>query len=86
MTYPKSTSKPIRNAPVTGHLADQYLACNRQRAAEGKGPLTVGSWLTYTLRGDAKRWAGAYQQRIERHLAATEAERVPSARNGIAWL
>lgn len=42
---------------------ESYLACNRQRG-QGCG-LTVGSYLAYQLRGNAKKWAGRYCNSLE---------------------
>lgn len=87
MTYAKTFDAPIRNAPVTRMMSDDYLRLNAERAAGGKGPLTVGSFLTYTLRGEAVRWGGAYAQRILRDLAGrADVQSVPSCRNGAAWI
>lgn len=87
MTYARSTNKPIRNTPVTSEMTDYYLRLNAERRVEGKGPLTVASFLTYTLRGEAKKWGGAYAQRILRDLAERrDVEQVSSCRGGAAWI
>lgn len=63
---------------------ESYLQVNEERG-EGNG-LTPGSYLAYTLRGKAKRYANRYRRALLNALtSATDTYEAKSAKGGVAW-
>lgn len=61
----------------------EYLNQNAKRGV-GKG-LTVGSFLAYTLRGEAKKWSGRYEEALRNSLSRAGAIAGPSAGKRTAY-
>lgn len=64
------------------YLSD-YLTGNASRG-HGKG-LTVGSYITYVLRGKAKKYAGHYVRALRNSCERIGAVEGTSARGGVAF-
>lgn len=62
---------------------ESYLRENRRRG-DGNG-LTVGTFIAYQLRGEAKSWAGRYKQSLENSLLRNNARRGVSKMGRIAY-
>ncbi|HNC58612.1 MAG TPA: hypothetical protein PLP33_24505 [Leptospiraceae bacterium] len=62
---------------------DSYLECNKVRG-KGNG-LTIGSFLAYTLRGNAKKWISRYADSLERTVKLRGASAGKSAGGSVAY-
>jgi len=68
---------------MLSQYTNDYLSENKQRG-EGKG-ITVSTYLSYNLRGEAKRWAGRYACGLVNSLQKVGAKQGKSKCNGIAY-
>lgn len=47
------------------HYAEAYLRGNTRRQEEGRKGITISSFLSYVLKGSAKKWSGRYAQSLK---------------------
>lgn len=67
----------------TSQYLSDYLSGNASRGP-GKG-ITVGSYLTYVLRGKAKKYSGHYVRALRNSCERSGAIKGPSVQGGVAY-
>lgn len=74
---------------MVGNMKSQYLEPYKSHVysqlAIGKRPYSIGTFLTYRLKGKAKKWSGRYSKSLKRGLEKEGWVQTESILGGLAY-